>query len=428
MSLAMMALPLLSFGQAWSIDDCVEYAISHNPEILHRQLQHDTQKEVLDEVSAGRMPVISLGVQETLHSGNTLLMYSVDENLTMSLTQMAATLEMPLVSGGRIPNTKAAEEYRLKASAENIAVSKTNVRIRVAAACMQLLNDMSQERIAREQLELCGQEVRYVTTLVNEGRRTGADLAEARAALSSADYTYTAAKSNALLSKVNLANLIGLEDVEGFELEELDATVEDTREIPLLPLLGGIENQPAVMSAKYNMTSAEYRVKAARGALFPQLSLFANYNNYFVLPIGYKDFHMTSQPDKTGWGAIGLKLSVPILNMTANRQVSRARLAVEDARVTLDESRLELSKRFREAHYQTMTAREKYESSLRAESAALESYESQKKLYDAGRSTTYDLDQSRLRWFTASQEVTRSKYEYLLRNRILGYYSDHSQD
>lgn len=428
MSLTLTVLPLLSFGQAWTIDDCVEYAIAHNPEILHRQLQYDTQKEVLDETSVSRMPVVSLGIQETLHSGNTLLMYSVDENLTMSLTQMAANLEMPLVTGGRIPNSKAAEEYRLKASAENIAVSKTNIRIRVAAACMQLLNDMSQERIAKEQLELCEGQLRYVTTLVSEGRRTSADLAEARAALSSADYTYTAAKSNALMSKVNLANLIGLEDESGFELEELRDNVEETRTVPLLPLLGDIENQPAVMSAKYNMTSAEYRVKAAKGALFPQLSLFANYNNYFVLPIGYKDFHMTSQPDKTGWGAIGLKLSVPILDLGTNRQVSRARLAVEDARVTLDESRLEVSKRFREAYYQTITARERYESSLRAESAAQESYDSQKRLYDAGRSTTYDLDQSRLRWFTASQEVTRSKYEYLLRNKILEYYSDHSQD
>ena len=86
----MLALPLISFGQPWSIDDCVEYAIVHNPEILHRQIQYNSQREVLSETAVSRVPVVSIGVQETLHAGNTLIMYSVDENLTMSLTQVAA--------------------------------------------------------------------------------------------------------------------------------------------------------------------------------------------------------------------------------------------------------------------------------------------------------------------------------------------------
>ncbi|MBR5736066.1 MAG: TolC family protein [Bacteroidales bacterium] len=424
----LLALPLLSFGQTWSIDDCVEYAIVHNPEILHRQLQYDSQKEVLSETTVSRAPIINLGVQETMHSGNTLIMYSVDENLTMSLTQVAASLEMPIITGGSIPNAKAAEEYTLKAAAENITVSKINIRIRVAAAYLQLLNCMSQEQIAREQVELCEEQLQNVSRLVAEGKRTNADLAEARSALSSAEHMYTAANGNTIIAKVDLVNLIGLDDDTGFEIDELYEKVEDTETIPLLPLLNNIENHPSVLSAKYNMTSAEYRARAARGALYPQLSLFANYNNYFYLPIGYKDFHIGSQLGSNGWGALGLKLAVPILNLGTNRQVSRARLALNDAQVTLDESRKEISKQFREAYYQTVTARERYTSAVKAESAALEAYDYQKKMYDVGRSTTYDLDQSRLKWFASSEEVVRSKYEYLLRNKILEYYSSYSEE
>ena len=428
LAIALLALPLLSYGQAWSIDDCVDYAIAHNPEILHRQLQYDNQKEVLGETSSSRVPVISLGVQETLHSGNTLIMYSVDENLTMSLTQVAATLEMPLLTGGTIPNSNAAEEYMLKASAENITVSKMNIRIRVAAAYMQLLNDMSQEQIAKEQLELCKEQVRNVTRLVEEGKRTNADLAEARSDLSSAEHMYTAAKGNTVMARVGLVNLIGLEDETGFQIEDLSDSVEDTETVSILRLLGDIDNHPSVLSAQYSKTSAEYRVKAAQGALYPQLSLFAGYNNYFYLPFGYTDIQPGSQLGKNGWGSVGLKLAVPILNLSTRRQVSRAKLAVDDALVTLDESRKELSKQFREAYYQTLTARERYNSSVRAESAAMAAYDSQKKLYDMGRSTTYDLDQIRLKWFSASEEVVRSKYEYLLRNKILEYFSNYTRE
>ncbi|MBQ2599797.1 MAG: TolC family protein, partial [Bacteroidales bacterium] len=169
-------------------------------------------------------------------------------------------------------------------------------------------------------------------------------------------------------------------------------------------------------------------VKAAQGAYYPQLSLFANYNNYFVLPIGYPDIHIGSHPDKTGWGALGVKLSVPILNLTTNRKVSKAKVALEDARVTLDESRKEISRQFREAYYRTLTARDRYTSAVKAESAAQEAYDYQKKMYDVGRSTTLELNQSRMKWFSAGEEVVRAKYEYLLRNRILGYYSNYAEE
>ncbi|MBO7480017.1 MAG: TolC family protein [Bacteroidales bacterium] len=428
LTLLMLVLPLLSFGQPWNIDRCVEYAIVHNPEILHRQLQYDNQKEILDEANVNRVPVISVGVQETLHSGNALIMYSVDENLTMSLTQVAANLEMPLLTGGYIPNTKTAEQYSLKAAAENITVSKINTRIRVAAAYLQLLNNKSQEQIAREQVDLCQEQLENVTRLVTEGKRTNADLAEARSALSSAEHLYTAAKGNTIISRVDLVNLIGLDDDTGFEIEELSDKVEETETVPLLPLLENIENHPSVLSAKYNMTSAEYRARAAKGALYPQLSMFANYNNYFYLPIGFKDIHVGSQLGTNGWGSLGLKLAVPILDLTTRKQASRSWLAFNDARVTLDESRKEISKQFREAYYQTLTARDRYTSAVKAEAAALESYDYQKKMYDVGRSTTYDLDQSRLKWFAASEEAVRSKYEYLLRNKILEYYTNYSHE
>ena len=421
----LLAMPLLTFAQVWSIDDCVEYALEHNPDILHRQLQYDTQKEVLSETTVSRVPKISVGVQETIHSGNALIMYSVDENLTMSLTQVAANLEMPLYTGGAIVNSKAAEQYTLKAAGENIIVSKINTRIRVAAAYLQLLNNMSQEQIARQQVELCQEQLQNVERLVAEGKRTNADLAEAKSALSSAEHMYTAANGNTIISKVDLVNMIGLEDETGFEIRDIEDNVDNTEVMPLLPMLNDIDNHPSVLSAKYNLTSAEYREKAARSARYPHLSLFANYNNYFYLPIGYKDFHIGSQLGSNGWGALGIKLDVPILNLSTSRQITRAKLAYNDAQVTLDQSRKELSKQLREAYYQTITAKQRHSSAVKAESAALAAYDYQKKMYDVGRSTTYDLDQSRLKWFAASEEVVRAKYEYLLRNKILEYYSSY---
>ena len=420
--LALLPLPLLSPAQPWDLDACVEYAVSNNADILHRRVQYDIQNEALAETAAKRAPVITIGAQETFHSGNALIMYSVDQNVTMSLTQVAATMEMPLLTGGSLPNSKAAQEYALKSAGENISLSVLNTRIRVAAAYLQLLSNSSQEQIALRQVELCQDQLKKVSILVNEGKRTDADLAEARSSLSSAEHLYTAAKGNSLMARVNLVNLIGLDDDSGFEIQDLGESVEDTPVAPLSALLGDIDAYPSVKSVQYSLKSAEYKEKAARGALRPQLSLFANYNNYLYLPFGYQPPGVGEQLLHNGWAALGLKLSVPILNLSQKRQVTRAGLALDDARITLAQARREISKQLREAYFQTVTARDRYLSALTAETAAKEAYDYLQKMYEAGLTTTYDLDQSRLKWVSASEETVRSKYEYLLRNKILGYY------
>ncbi len=422
----MLSLSPSAFAQPWDLEGCIEYAIVHNPDILHRKIQYDVQKEVLGQSKIARVPVVTIGAQETLHSGNALIMYSVDENLTMSLTQVAAMLEMPLITGRSIPPTRTAEENALKAAAENIIVSKINVRIRVAAAYLQLLTNISQEQIARQQVTLCEEHLKSVTRLVEEGKRTNADLAEAHSALSSAEYMFTSAAGNTTIARIHLINLIGLDDGTGFVIKELDEDVEDIEMNSLLSLLGGLDTHPSVLAAKYNVTGAEYRAKAARGALYPRLSLFANYNSYFYAPIGIKEFHIGSQLGANDWAAVGFKLAIPILDLNVRKQISRADLAFRDAQVSFDESRREITRQLREAYYQTLTARDRYISAEKAESSARESYNFQKKMYEVGRCTTYDLDQSRLRWYAASEETVKSKYEYLLRNKIMEYYINYS--
>lgn len=404
----------------WTLERCIEYATTHSPDILHRQLSYDLRGEELREASTRRIPTISLGAQETLHAGNALLMYGVDQNIAMSLTQLAASAEMPLLSGGVIPNTRAAHSYALKAAGEDIALSKMNIAIRVSAAYLQLLCSRSSEQIAARQVAQCSEQVEKVGKLIRDGVRTPSDLSAARSALRNAEYQHTAARGNTILSRVELANIMGLDDEGGFDVVDLPGEPGEGNLIPA-PSLEGLEEHPAVLAARYNLSSAEFRVKAALGNYRPQLSLFANYNHYFVVPFGSQDLDIGSPSD--GWGAVGLKLVVPILNPSTPRTVAKARLALNDARVTLDQSRLEMSRRIREAYYQALTASERYSSALKAEEAAQEAYDYQKKMFDGGRATTYDLEESRLRWFSASEECNRAKYECLLKEKILGYYT-----
>ena len=418
----LVAVPVSA--QTWSLDNCIDYALEHNPTILHSQVQYDIQNSVVSEATGARVPIIKIGAQETFHAGNLQMMYGIDGNAVMGLTQMAASFEMPLLTGGAIPNRNSAEKSSLKVAEENIAVSRLNVKIKVAAAYMQLLNDLNMERIALEQMQLCKKQLDYVTQLVEGGRRTQADLSEAKSSLSTSEFAYTEAKGNTAISKLALINLLGLDSQSPFEVEELSDNVEGVKNLALMDIIADIDRHPAVMSAKYNLESAGYREKAVRGGIYPQISLFANYNNYFFLPIGTSDYPKVSeQLAKYGWGAVGLKLSIPIIDIVSKRKVKTAKLGISNAQITLDESRKNVTMQMSESYCQTVVSKDRYFSAQNAEDAAHKAYESQKALYDAGRSTSFDLEQSRLKWFKAGQTTIRSKYEYILRSKILEYYN-----
>ena len=421
--LLLSAFPLLSFGQAMSLDECMNYAKEHNPDIVRSRLQYETQSTILSETTLKRVPVIGIGAKETFHTGNTLIMYGVDANVTMALTQVAATLEMPLITGGALPYTKKAEEQSLSASGQNITVTEVNMKIRVAAAYMQLLNDRSIEKIADSQVKLCQKQLENIKKLVSGGVRTSADLAEAKSALSSAEFSLTQAQGRTVISRISLMNLMGMDSNAEFDVLELEDDVDEGNVPQVLTLLDNIDIHPVVQTAKFNLASMEFREKASKGSLYPNISFFANYNNYFYFPIGVKDVKIGSQLGINGWGAFGITLSIPILDLSVKKRVQRAKLSTTSAVVALDESRKEVSRQVNEAYYQAISAKERYISAQKAEIAAKEAFDSFQKLFDAGRTTTYDLDRSRARWFEASQETVRSKYEYILRNKVLELYN-----
>ena len=177
------------------------------------------------------------------------------------------------------------------------------------------------------------------------------------------------------------------------------------------------------MSANYTIQKAQQDVKVARSGYYPSLSLRASFRDYYYGLFDGGNPGFKTQLKDSYQAMIGLKLSIPIFNAFDTRnKIRRAKVGLKDAKVMLDENKLQLRKNIEQAYFNALTAQKKYAAEVKSESANSLSYKYVEKRYDSGRSTIFELNQSRQKWFAASENALRAKYEYLIRKKILDIY------
>ena len=74
------------------------------------------------------------------------------------------------------------------------------------------------------------------------------------------------------------------------------------------------------------------------------------------------------------------------------------------------------------AYTDAKAAKESYEAAIAALTSQELAYEYAKLRYDVGRTNAFDFSQSKLRYDNAQVELTRSKYDYIFRIKVLELY------
>jgi len=143
-----------------------------------------------------------------------------------------------------------------------------------------------------------------------------------------------------------------------------------------------------------------------------------------TIPGGWSDaFEQVTGFDFPGW-SIGLELGIPIQNRTAKARKAIADLALEAGRLTADELELRVTTEVRAAVRGLETSREQLESAKVSTRLAEKNLDAERKKYDNGLSTAYqilqvqdDLTAARYRQVSAVTGYRKSIVEY---NRATG--------
>jgi outer membrane protein len=117
---------------------------------------------------------------------------------------------------------------------------------------------------------------------------------------------------------------------------------------------------------------------------------------------------------------VSLNLSIPIFNKFQVRsQVQTAQLDVENSKIEMDKTKLDLRKNIEQAYYNAIAARNRWDSAQKSVKASEESYRFASQKFEAGKANQYEANQAKTNLTQAISEQTQAKYEYAFRLKIL---------
>ena len=438
-AMVLTLLPATANGQRqWTLDECMDYAVAHNNEMAHRlndRKRHEVKAQASKDARLPRFNGDIGGDIGTLHHSGNGRRFNASE----SLLNIGVASAVPLYTGGRLSSEIKADKYSLMAVSENVRAAEKDIRVQVAAAYLQLLYNKGEASIVRQRREASQLLLKRARSLFDKGKRPESDVAEALAMVSRDEALLTAAEGDIDLAMLELRILLNLPDSVDFDISEPTDTIGHS---PLTVNPSPLSHHPAVQSASYGILQAEQGVKTARSGYFPTLSLIGEMGTAWVNldtdasrsgqvplllpwgPFGNINYHFRYEAEWKRknflYAFVGLKLSVPIFNAFETRaRIRSAKVNLEDARLAYDDARQRIDRDIRQARQEAVTAHKRYEAEVKAEQSSALAYRYALKRYNAGMATLFDLSQIHQQWFTASENALRTKYEYLIKMKIL---------
>ncbi len=429
--LGLAALP--AFGQTWTLEDCVNYALEHSIDLQRQEHAIDRERLALQEGEWAFVPRLSASTSYTMSTGRVLdpTTYEFVKTNYTGNNSASVSGDVTLFEGGRKIHALSRARLSLRAALLQEESLKYNLRIQIAGAFMDVLCAREQERIAGETVSLIESQLTRTQSLYDAGSVTETDvlqlqtqLSAARKDASSASYAYDRAR-------LALCDLLEWEDYKDFEVAEPGALVPERigRDVDSI-----LDNHPDIRSAALRKDLAGVDYKLALAAISPRLSLSAGFGTSYSDArqkalfnedgtLRYEAYPFFEQYSDNGSAYVSVSLSIPILNGLSTRNgIKRARIAAAETELNALETRKQVRRQVIQAQMDCDSAQERYDHSLEEARYAEEVFRQVDRKYNLG---AVDF----LRWNTAAVDlakaryaVAEAKYTWLLRTEIQNYY------
>lgn len=415
-------------AQAWSLRQCISYALEHNITVKQQDVTRQQREIDLSTAKNSRLPDLNGSASQNWSFGRGLTSENTYSNTNTSSTSFSLGTSVPLFSGLKIPRTIELNKLNLEAATADMEKACNDISVQVAQAYVQILYDMEMCDVAQRQISIDSLQVVRLKEMYRNGKASGVDVAQQEATLAQSRLTYTQADNDCRLAVLALTQLLELPSPEGFAIIRPDAGVIDPSAgaVPPSPdeiYQEAITFKPEIKAELYRLKSTEMNIKIAQSALLPTLSLNAGIGSNYYKTSGFKAESFGRQMRNNFSQYIGLSLNVPIFNRFATRNSIRsAKLERETQQLQLDNVRKNLYKEIQQAYYNTIAARAKYESSMEASRSNKAAFDLMSVKYEYGKANITEFNEAKNNWLKAESDLVIAKYEYVYDTSLIDFY------
>lgn len=415
--------------KVWTLDECVDYAMEHNVQILQTIVSQNNAEFQYKMAKNAWLPTVSADASQSFGFGQSPSAYGVYVSDNSASTSFGISLGMPLFNGLSIYNQIKSNSLALDASKKDVEAAKFELKLLIMSYYMQVVYNKELKSIAEKQLALTEEQHSKTQQLYELGKVAESNVYESAAQVATAKSQLVQAENALMISILDIVQALELETVEGFDVvspETFDS--ESPRTLPSQESTYNfaLNHQPRMEAANLRLEQAYRNVKASKSAWYPSLSFYAGYST------GYYNYFSTERetlpfPDQfsnNGRTSIGIRLNVPIFNaMQTKYNVEITKLSIENQELAISQAQKDLKKDIQQAFYNAVAAEQKFKAAEETYNAANIAYQFSNESYSAGRTTLLELNESKNRLFKSESEMLQAKYEYIYRVNVLDFYN-----
>ncbi|MDZ4715179.1 MAG: TolC family protein [Cytophagales bacterium] len=450
-------------GKIWTLKECVDIALDNNLRIKRSKYTVESFQVNLLQSKAAFLPTVNASSSFISNYGRALNPVSnqfVDRNSNAISPSLNAS--WTVFNGLRIQNSFKQSQRDLMASNHDLEKAKNDVIINVVTLYTNVIFNQELFENAKYQLNSSQQQLDRIKKQVAAGSLALANQLTQEAQVATNEVNMINQENVLFLSLLQLKQAMQVPASEAMQIEipelQLEDLILDTDADGVYQV--ALKSMPEVRSALLKVESADLAVKASRGSYYPRVSLNAGMSsNYSSLnngprfrsdgtfttgttPIGVaqpsgdnvfalipnqvrfaENWTETQQLQDNLFKSVSLQLSIPLFNGLATRtNVQRSIINKDIADVSVKETQNLLRQTIETAYNDAVAAARTYAASLKQVNAQEEAYRMNKQRFEVGALSQIEYQVSENDLFRAKSDLTRAKYNFIFRKKILDFY------
>jgi outer membrane protein len=419
-------------AQTYTLDQAIDTALSSNIPVKQGGLLVQNSKVYLNQAMLNRLPYLTADVTHGIYNGRSIDPSSngyVNQNLNSANYQLNSGFV--LFNGGSIQSTVKQNEAAYESSKLTWQQAKDNLVLNVILAYLQVLNNEDLVASATNQAGVSQKQLERLDVLNKQGAIKPSEFSDLKGQLMNDQLAIVSAKTALEESKLSLAQLMNKQYDKNMKLERIDVSefLANYTASPQEVYQSALEQFPLVKSVELQTKSYAYGSKAARGALFPTVSigggLNTNYSSIAQNAAGKISYN--NQLKNNVSTSVGLGISIPIFNRLQQRnRVKLADIQLKNSELEEERTKTLLQQQIDQAYLNMTNAYDRYKVLLEQVAAYTESFKAAEVRYNSGVGTSIDYLTAKDRLDRANINLIIAKYDFVLRKKVLDYYSNPS--
>lgn len=430
--LLMLLGEMAAAQQAWTLQDCIDYALEHNIQVQKNRISEEQGEVNLWQDKGALFPSLSFSTNQSVGYRPFTEVINVVQGDQVTSTRNNVTYQgtyglnanVTLWNGGVNYKNIKAQELQNRITALQTQESELSIQEQIAQLYVQIMYTREAKKVNEQLLTTAQSQYDRGVEMMNQGQMAKADVVQLEAQLSSAKFSLVNSETQLANYKRQLKALLELDLSTPFDVS--GNIPSDEQVLALVPSAQeayekALTTRPEIQSAELNIEAADMQLDIAKRGFYPTIGASASLGSNHT------------SGNSNGWGeqmktnlnmSAGLNFSVPIFDNRRNQSnVKSAKLQQLSSKLDLQDKKNALSSTIEQYWLNANNGQQNYLAAKSRVKSQEASYELLNEQFQNGLKNTVDVLQGRDNVISAEQDLLQSKYTALLNIQLLKFYT-----